>query len=273
MSAELYKDKIEVSLDGRQVFYLFFGGAIIACLVFVLGVMVGRRVEARAHLDRATTSATRDPLAALDRLATDGPHELSFRQALSGGAAPASDVERQIAELEKVRAAAKPIDPKADAKASEPKVDTAKAADPKADLAKAEAAKADAKAKADAAKKVVEPKAADGAKAVAGATSPTSDGPVARPSDLEPAAAAPARPKRGRFTLQLSAFQDRGEAEAFLAEVKGAGFEAYLTEADVEDKGTFYRVRLGSYQSYDDAVAAKTDFERKVKKIAYVSRI
>jgi hypothetical protein len=42
--AELYKDKIEVSLDGRQIFYLFFGGSVIVGLVFVLGVMVGRRV-------------------------------------------------------------------------------------------------------------------------------------------------------------------------------------------------------------------------------------
>ena len=39
--ADLYKDKIEVSLDGRQIFYLFFGGAVIVGLVFVLGVMVG----------------------------------------------------------------------------------------------------------------------------------------------------------------------------------------------------------------------------------------
>ena len=38
--SELYKDKIEVSLDGRQIFYLFFGGAVVACLVFVLGVTV-----------------------------------------------------------------------------------------------------------------------------------------------------------------------------------------------------------------------------------------
>ena len=52
---ELYKDKIEVSLDGRQIFYLFFGGAVIVGLVFVLGVMVGRRVEARGHVDRAQT--------------------------------------------------------------------------------------------------------------------------------------------------------------------------------------------------------------------------
>jgi hypothetical protein len=43
---DLYKDKIEVNLDGRQIFYLFFGGSVIVGMVFVLGVMVGRRVEA-----------------------------------------------------------------------------------------------------------------------------------------------------------------------------------------------------------------------------------
>jgi DedD protein len=255
--SELYKDKIEVSLDGRQVFYLFFGGAIIACMVFVLGVMVGKRVEARAHLDRATTSSARDPLAALDRLATDGPHELSFRQALTGGAAPASDVERQIAEIEKVRTQAAAPAPATDRKSDVAKPDVAKP-----DVAKP-AVKPEVKpeVKPPAAKKLDEPRPAPAA---------VGEGPVASPSAIE----APAdRPKKGRFTLQLSAFQDKVEAEAFLAEVKTAGFQAYLTEANVEDKGTFFRVRLGSYATYDDAVVAKSDFERKVKKIAYVSRI
>ena len=74
--SELYKDKIEVSLDGRQIFYLFFGGAVIVGMVFVLGVMVGRRVEARGHIERAHEAATVDPLAALDRL--EGGSGLSF---------------------------------------------------------------------------------------------------------------------------------------------------------------------------------------------------
>jgi DedD protein len=242
--SELYKDKIEVSLDGRQVFYLFFGGAIIVGLVFVLGVMVGKRVEARAHLDRPATSATRDPLAALDRLATDGPNEQSFRQALTGGAAPASDVDRQIAEIEKTRATAAGIEP---AKLVEP----AKAEEP---AKKPDEAKKPDDAKKPDAKKVVEPK--------------VEAKPVTEPAEVDPP-----KPKKGRFTLQLSAFQDKSEAEAFMAEVKAAGFEAYLTEANVVDKGTFFRVRLGSYPTYDDAVVAKGDFERKVKKIAYVSRI
>src|SRR3954469_6835756 len=102
----LYKDKIEVSLDGRQIFYLFFGGAVIVGLVFVLGVTVGRRVEARGHVDHPHQTAT-DPLAALDRL--EGSGGLSFHGALTGTDAP-SDVEKTIDDIEKQRAA-KPAKP------------------------------------------------------------------------------------------------------------------------------------------------------------------
>src|SRR5438874_13382837 len=98
--AEVYKDKIEVSLDGRQIFYLFFGGAVIVGLVFVLGVMVGRRVEARGHVERAHAEATVDPLAALDRL--EGGSGLSFQGSLRGEAAP-SEVEKTIAEMAKAK--------------------------------------------------------------------------------------------------------------------------------------------------------------------------
>src|SRR5512141_214848 len=106
---ELYKDKIEVSLDGRQIFYLFFGGAVIVGMVFVLGVMVGRRVEARGHVERAHVEATVDPLAALDRL--EGGSGLSFQGALRGGETHTSDVEKQIEQM-----APKAAEPKAERK-------------------------------------------------------------------------------------------------------------------------------------------------------------
>ena len=77
---------------------------------------------------------------------------------------------------------------------------------------------------------------------------------------------------KGKFTLQLSAFQDKGEAEAFLGQVKGAGYGAYVVAADV-DGVMYYRVRAGTFASYEDAVAAKADFETKVPKIAYVTRL
>jgi DedD protein len=238
--SDLYKDKIEVSLDGRQIFYLFFGGAVVACLVFVLGVMVGRRLEARGHVDKvAGTSAARDPLAALDKLA-DGPGAMTFPSALagSGSGGPVAAVDREIAAMAAKRDA-KPADapkPEAVKPADPPKPEAVKPADPP----KPEAAKPEV------AKPAAEPKPAD---------SPD-DRPAGKP----------------KFTLQLSAFQDEGEANAFLATVKGAGYAAYLNVAEVDGK-KFYRVRLGNYPTYEDAVAVKADFESKVPKIAYVTRL
>ncbi|HEX4449993.1 MAG TPA: SPOR domain-containing protein [Kofleriaceae bacterium] len=216
--SELYKDKIEVSLDGRQIFYLFFGGAVIVGLVFVLGVMVGRRVEARGHVDRAKTAAAVDPLAALDRL--EGGNGLSFEGSLRGAETPKPDVEKQIED----RAAH----------------DEPKPAKPEAKL----------EAKADA---------------------PKADAPKAKPDKADKAEAKP-EPKP-RFTLQLSSFQDKGEAESYLAQLKSNGSgSAYLTEADVDGK-TFYRVRLGNYHSLDAANDAKADFEKSSKKTASVMKL
>ena len=235
--SELYKDKIEVSLDGRQIFYLFFGGAVVACLVFVLGVMVGRRLEARGHVDRAAaTSATHDPLAALDQLAA-GRGDLTFPSTLSGSRGAAAEVDKAIAAMS----------------------DKGKGDKPAADKAAADKAAADKQDKADkaAADKAAKDKAA--ADKAAKADDP-------RPVDKPDGAA------KGKFTLQLSAFQDKAEAEAFLGQVKGAGYGAYVVAADV-DGVMYYRVRAGTYASYEDAVAAKAEFEKKVPKIAYVTRL
>jgi DedD protein len=62
-----WKDKIEVRLDNRQVAFLFFGSALVACLLFVLGVIVGKRLESRG---RALAPEFEDPLALLDRVAS-----------------------------------------------------------------------------------------------------------------------------------------------------------------------------------------------------------
>jgi DedD protein len=257
---ELYKDKIEVSLDGRQIFYLFFGGAVIACLLFVLGVMVGKRVEARSHVGRAATTAARDPLAALDQLdATSRGAQLSFQKALAGGNPPAGQVDRAIAELD--RAAAEPA--RADVHRDDPvPVDPMPPEErPTVVTRKAEPI---AKVEARPEGKDATPEATLDAK------------PAAKPEAAARAVPTPARDKgatKARYTLQLSSFQDRGEAEAFLGTLSTAGYRATITESQVEGKGTYFRVRFGGYPSYEDAVAAKGEFEAKVGKIAYVTKL
>src|SRR3954464_11580093 len=67
---ERWKDKIEVRLDNRQVFFLFFGSALVACMLFILGVMVGKRLESRG---KAVAPEIEDPLALLDKVAAAPP--------------------------------------------------------------------------------------------------------------------------------------------------------------------------------------------------------
>src|SRR5262249_11808113 len=81
---EHWKDRVEVSLDNRQVFFLFFGGALVACLIFVLGVMGGKRREARAGEQAVPVKS--DPLAALDQVEgeADEPPAPSARKLAAG---------------------------------------------------------------------------------------------------------------------------------------------------------------------------------------------
>jgi cell division protein FtsN len=288
--AELYKDKIEVSLDGRQIFYLFFGGAVIVGLVFVLGVMVGRRVEARGHIDRARVAATVDPLAALDRL--EGGTNLSFQGALRGGDTPESDVEKQIAAMQKAEAGApkKGDAKKADATHDEPKAEPKKAeaevkVDKKADDKKVDAKADDKKTDAKADDKKVEAKKDDAksetkktdAKVDAKTEPKTEAKKTADASDkADKKADSEEKPvteeKKQKYTLQLSSFQDKREAEAYLDSIKSAGYEARVTEGTVDGK-QYFRVRMGSYRSVEAANDAKAEFEKGAKKSAIVTRL
>ena len=90
-NVERWREKIEVKLDNRQVFFLFFGSAVVACMLFVLGVMVGKRIESRGQAD---APVLQDPLAALDRAHQPPPGvaapdpQLTFPSTLGLGGAP-----------------------------------------------------------------------------------------------------------------------------------------------------------------------------------------
>jgi cell division septation protein DedD len=234
--AERFKDKLEVSLDGRQVFFLFFGGAVLACLVFVLGVMVGKRLEGRERVARkAVTSTAIDPLAALDELGADeaaAPDDLAFPAALAG-------------------------EPKAKARALDA-----------ADLAPARSLAPDGTGAAMQAVRAAAAKLADAKPPEPPKPEPAA---VAAPS-AAPAAAAAAVDDR-KFTLQISSFQERAEADALVAKLSSMGYKPYVVMSDVPDKGLFFRVRIGEFSSRSEALVAKEDFEKKERIIAYVTKI
>jgi DedD protein len=245
INVERWREKIEVRLDNRQVFFLFFGSALVACMLFVLGVMVGKRIESRGQADAPVMA---DPLAALDRARQPPPgvaapdQPLTFQSSLvsagpggktKGGSArsmalPASPAAPRPIAARSLLAAPRPI-----ASAKPP--------------AAAPAPKPFASAKPPAAAPVPRPIV------------------VAKPP-VAPVVGDPAKTK-GRFTLHLSTFASADEAAAFAQKYPGA----FVVSGDVPGKGMAYRVRYGNYASFKDAAAAKDSFEKQHNTIALVA--
>jgi septal ring-binding cell division protein DamX len=258
---ERWKDKIEVRLDNRQVFFLFFGSALVACMLFVLGVIVGKRLESRG---RAEAPEIQDPLAVLDRFnaaAAGTPaspaaadQALTFPKALIGGAGPSGGRGRSLAS--RPTAAAPALSPPP---APAPKPIALLQPKPPAPLPAKPAASPP---------KPIAPPPAKPVNAAAAAV-------AAKPANVA-AASAPAKPAgvplagaTGKFTLQLNSFPDKGDADALAKRFAAQG--AYVVTSEIPGKGTWYRVRVGNYASSQEALAAKGSFEKQNNVIAYVA--
>ncbi len=60
------------------------------------------------------------------------------------------------------------------------------------------------------------------------------------------------------YWLQAGAFSEEREADNLKAKIALTGLEASVRPVNIPDKGTLFRVRLGPYQSLDDANRIKT---------------
>lgn len=102
-------ETVASGLDGRQIFFLFIGSAVFACLVFAIGVFVGRRIERSAQAQAAQQSAT-DPLAILDEIA-NAEESLTFHRALSSGTTAPAPRPARVATPSPSDAATRPAAP------------------------------------------------------------------------------------------------------------------------------------------------------------------
>lgn len=62
---------------------------------------------------------------------------------------------------------------------------------------------------------------------------------------------------KGKFTVQVSAFQDESVAATMASDLKAAGLKAYVKKESVPGRGAWYRVQVGRYQSREEAQAAQ----------------
>lgn len=262
-----WKDKVELQLDGRQIFFLFFGSAIGACMIFVLGVVVGKRVEARSAAHQAAPAA--DPLAALDELGST-EEGLTFHSTLTEKrppnrreAPPARDEVRPEVPPSRVAEARAEGEPAVRPRPAEAVAAVDKPARPEKP-ARAEVAE----------KPAARPEKADKAEARADkATEKTDKADKADKAVDKADKADKAEAKKGHFTLQLSAFATKSEAVDFVKRLREGGYKPFMIEGQVPGKGLMYRVRLGDYTTREGALTAKGDFERKQKMVAYVAKL
>jgi cell division septation protein DedD len=226
----------EIQLNGKQLVFLFMTATVVAVVIFLCGVMVGRGVPAqRGGTVLAAEGA--DPTTP-DEARADALADTAATPAASGkpSASPSSRLGLSYPErLEEPEPVAEEVPAGA---AREPFATTAVAKGPPP--ANAPAKPATSKSAAAATTAAKEP-AADAAASAAGAGS--------------------------GFVVQVAAVRQKSEADAIRGRLASKGYPAFVTTASTPGSPTTYRVRVGKYPSRRDAdtVAAKLERDEQFK--------
>jgi len=249
--AHRMREKYDLSLDSRQVVSLLIGGIVVLGAVFVLGVLVGKKLAATPRSDRAPDllTALDHRSDALERARAAPP--LTFQEELTrpGPSAPA---------VVATAPSPAPAGPQSTASAA-----AARAASPSTPAVAAAESKPVADRRPEPEKKAESPHA-PAAESVATRSAPAAAHPVV-PKVPETTSAA------GAFTLQLGASPSRDDAERQASRLREKGYAPYIVAAEVPGKGTWYRVRMGSFPTKDAATRYLQDFKRETQAEAFVA--
>lgn len=74
----------------------------------------------------------------------------------------------------------------------------------------------------------------------------------------------------GLYTLQIVSYQSSAEANAFADELRARGHASFVMRADIDGRGTFYRVRVGPFESKHEAEQYRADFESREQMNTFV---
>ena len=85
-------------------------------------------------------------------------------------------------------------------------------------------------------------------------------------------AAAPSVPSghEGGYQLQVSSFRTQAEANQFADQLRARSHKAYVVEAHVAGRGTWYRVRVGPFPSKQAAAAYRSSFETREHVVPFI---
>jgi len=183
----------EIQLDGKQLVFLFMAATVVAVVIFLCGVMVGRGVPARAEARVAEGQATLDPTASSNAetrvVSTDGDGPVAAAEVLSydnllGGRSAAEDT---------LRPASEPATP--------PPV---------------------VQSPVESVRPPAVPKPEPPAPRAAAASRPTAPTPAAATRTLD-------EPRGNGYVVQVAAVQKRAEANTIARRLSGKGYPAFVT--------------------------------------------
>jgi DedD protein len=218
----------EIQLSNKQLVFYFMAGATVLIVSFLVGVMVGRGVDASTDVQAARNA----PAPIEEKTVVEEPprpvppaaEDLTYAQRLESDKAEEG--------LEKpVRTASA-----AQVKPAPPAAEPPPIVTPQSNVAR------------EIPRTVPTP--------AAQATPKPTAIPRATIPSPRPAVAQASAPARGQFTIQVGAFKDRASADTVSGQLKGKGFAAYVL-APASPDGLF-NVRVGSYAARPDAERVQT---------------
>ncbi|HTQ41110.1 MAG TPA: SPOR domain-containing protein [Polyangiaceae bacterium] len=74
----------------------------------------------------------------------------------------------------------------------------------------------------------------------------------------------------GGYQLQVSSFRTQGEAQGFADQLRARGHKAYVVEAHVPGRGTWFRVRIGPFQTKNAVSQYRTGFEAREHVVPFI---
>ncbi|KIH77100.1 Cell division protein DedD (protein involved in septation) [Geoalkalibacter ferrihydriticus] len=99
------------------------------------------------------------------------------------------------------------------------------------------------------------------------ATAPASPPPAAAPAARD----LPAATAEGRFVVQVGSFRSADDARSLSDRLKAKNFPAFVQQADLGERGVWYRVRLGPYAQSAEAQVMVTRLKTEQKIDAFVA--
>ena len=70
--------------------------------------------------------------------------------------------------------------------------------------------------------------------------------------------------------MQVAAFRDSDDARRQAKELADKGYNVIVIKADIPGKGIWHRVRLGPFETLDEAKSFAIEFERKENIKTYI---